>query len=92
MSRAQPNPRNASEVITIESEDVEEDDVGTLTLFVFENPDSRIVVDGGGGTWEFVINEAIAYSRWEHHELPEWIEPILSRVGVRAVRGGQEDA
>jgi hypothetical protein len=78
-------------VITIEADDVEEDDVGPITLIVFEDPDSRVVVDGSGDTWEFAINDEIAYSRWEHYELPDWIEPILTRIGIRAVRTGQED-
>ena len=91
MSRARLSKRNASDVITIEADDVEEDDVGPITLIVFEDPDSRVVVDGNGDTWEFAINDEIAYSRWEHYELPDWIEPILTRIGIRAIRTGQED-
>jgi hypothetical protein len=90
MSRARPNPRNASDVITIEPEDVEEDDVGPVTVIVFDDPDNRVVVDGGGDTWEFAINRRVAYSRWEHHELPGWIEPVLMSIGIRAVRTGED--
>lgn len=89
MHRAPPNPAEASHTTTIE--DVG-DDVGPVTLLLFKNEgDSRIVVDGDGDTWEFAVNDEIAYSRWEHHELPDWIEPVLTSIGVRAVRTGQED-
>ena len=47
----------------------------------------------------FVINsepddqdvDEIAYSRWEISRLPDWIEPVLTSIGIRAVRTGQED-
>ncbi|WP_256288802.1 hypothetical protein [Halobellus inordinatus] len=91
MSRARPKSRDASEVITIEPEDVEDDDVGPVTVIVFDDPDSRVVVDGGGDTWEFAVNDEIAYSRWEIGQLPAWVEPVLTRIGIRAVRTGQED-
>ncbi|WP_144900876.1 hypothetical protein [Halobellus captivus] len=91
MHRTTPNPRNADHVTTIESDDVDGDGVGPITLFVFDDPDSRVVVDAND-TWEFVINEEIAYARWDHRELPEWIEPVLSRIGIRAVRPKQEEA
>jgi hypothetical protein len=91
MSSVPPNPRDASHVTTIEPEDVEEADVGSITVIVFDDPDSRVVVDAGRDSWEFVINDEIAYSRWDIGALPEWIEPVLSRIGIRAVRSGQED-
>jgi len=89
MQRAPPNPSKASHETTIE--DVG-DDVGPVTLLVFkQDSDSRVVVDGDGDTWEFAINDEIAYSRWEISQLPEWIEPVLTSIGIRAVRAGQED-
>ncbi|QCC47515.1 hypothetical protein [Halobellus limi] len=91
MQRIPPNPRNADHVTTIEPDDVEETDIGAITLLVFDNPDSRVVVDAGSDTWEFVVNDEIAYSRWEIGRLPEWIEPVLSRIEIRAVRGGSEE-
>lgn len=90
MQRAPPNPRKATHVAEIEPDDVEEADVGSITVLVFDNPDSRIVVDADR-TWEFAVNDEIAYSRWEIGQLPEWIEPVLSRIGIRAVRTGKED-
>ena len=91
MSSVPPNPRDASHVTTIEPDDVEEADVGPITVIVFDDPDSRVVVDSRSDSWEFVINDEIAYSRWEIGELPEWIESALTRIGIRAVRTGQED-
>jgi hypothetical protein len=68
------------------------DDVGEITLLVFKSDgDSRVVVDGGTDTWEFAINDEIAYSRWEIAQLPDWIEPVLTSIGIRALRTGQED-
>ncbi|QCC46604.1 hypothetical protein [Halobellus limi] len=90
MQRIPPNPRNADHVTRIEPNVIDEADVGTITLSVFDNRDSRVVVDGGSDTWEFVINEEIAYSRWDHHELPDWIEPVLSQIGIRALRAEEE--
>lgn len=52
---------------------------------VFDDPDSRVVVDGGD-TWEFAVNDKIAYGRWGISERPGWIEPALSTGGIRAVR------
>lgn len=87
MSRAPPKRRDASDLIQIDPDD---DEVDPVTVIIFDDPDSRIVVDGGDGdTWEFVINDEIAYSRWEIRELPEWVEPVLSRIGIRAVRSGE---
>lgn len=58
-------------------------------MLVFDDPDCRVVdVDQA---WEFVVNDEIAYSRWEHYALPEWVEPVLTKIGIRAVRTGQED-
>jgi hypothetical protein len=89
MHRAPPNPAEASHETTIE--DVG-DDVGPVTLLVFKNDgDSRVVVDSGTDTWEFAINDEIAYSRWEIAQLPDWIEPVLTSIGIRALRTGQED-
>ncbi|WP_256545917.1 hypothetical protein [Halobellus inordinatus] len=90
MQRAPPNPRKANHVTEIEPDDVEEADVGSIAVFVFDDPDSRVVVDADQ-TWEFVINDEVAYSRWKISQLPEWIEPVLSRIGIRAVRTGKED-
>ncbi|MFD1600993.1 hypothetical protein [Halobellus rarus] len=88
MSSVPPNPSEASLVRTIES-----DDVGSVTLIVFDDrKDSRVVVDGGTDTWEFVVNEEVAYSRWEHGELPEWMESALSQIGIRAIRAGEANA
>ena len=89
MQRVPPNPAEASHETTIE--DVG-DGVGPVTLLVFkEDDDSRVVVDSGTDTWEFAINDEIAYSRWEISRLPDWIEPVLTSIGIRAVRTGQED-
>jgi len=88
MQRAPPNPREASHETTIE--DVG-DDAGPVTLLIFdEGSDSRVVVDARSDTWEFAINDEIACSRWEHHELPDWIEPVLTSIGIRAVRTGED--
>ncbi|QKG91671.1 hypothetical protein HPS36_01980 [Halorubrum salinarum] len=89
MSRAPQKPRDAKDLIQIDPED---DDVDPVTVIIFDDPDSRIVVDASDHTWEFAINDEIAYSRWEISELPEWIEPTLSRIGIRAVRSGEEGA
>lgn len=89
MQQVPPNPAEASHETMIKEVG---DSVGPVTLLVFkENDDSRIVVDGDGDTWEFAINDEIAYSRWEHNELPDWIEPVLTSIGIRAIRTGQED-
>ncbi|WP_256403681.1 hypothetical protein [Halorubrum salinum] len=88
MSRAPSKPTEASDLIRIDPED---DDVDAVSVIIFDDPDSRIVVDGNDDTWEFAISDEIAYSRWEIGELPEWIEPTLSRIGIRAVRTGQVD-
>jgi len=55
-------------------DDVDEAGVGTITLSVFDDPDSRVIVDAGRDSWEFVINDETAYSRWDIGELPEWID------------------
>ena len=89
MQRAPPNPSEASHETTIEEVG---DGAGPVTLLVFKNDgDSRVVVNGDGDTWEFAINDEIAYSRWEISQLPDWIEPVLTSIGIRAVRTSQED-
>lgn len=88
MSRAPPKPTDASDLIRIDPDD---DDVDPVSVIIFDDPDSRIVVDNNDETWEFAINDEIAYSRWEIGELPEWVEPVLSQIGIRAVRTGQVD-
>lgn len=88
MSSVPPNPSDASYVRTIEAEDV-----GAVTLIVFDNEtDSRVVVDESSDTWEFVVNDEVAYSRWEHGELPDWMESALSQIGIRAIRAGEANA
>ena len=66
------------------------DFASAFTLLVFDDPDSRVVVNAGSDTWEFAVNDEIAYGRWEISELPEWVEPALSTLGIRAVRIEEE--